>query len=354
MTTDKTPSIIAGGPRAKQRLPKRRLNDLHQSQCNKAYPGSHRQWCHHSRVRRLIAVDKYAALRSPPKQSWMSLPRWCIVLIATGALICGFSSLYDEQNVSNFMLNYSKQYQAIVHNRPDYCDHTLPLNEMFGHIRRHVLNQETALDQLEEALSRQQFQSISLLGSSGVGKSLTARVLRELFPWPENVHALTSRDISDAGRMNSLLSNLAHCGRNLILVDNLSMASRDQEIVTVVNDLVSSFGDIARHNNTHKANLKRLSIVYIFNINRWLDETSDELFASMRQLPHNQVIQYDTLERKHLESCIRHEAALEHLHLDQEYVEEMIRVTDVNVSGCKTVRAKVLIYGQPKSNNTKD
>ncbi|BFG01673.1 uncharacterized protein DMAD_01370 [Drosophila madeirensis] len=348
MTIDKTPSIIAGLQRAKQRQSKRRLNDLHQSHIKASYLGTK------PRVRRLIAVDKCAPERSAPKRSWISLPRGCIVLIALVALLCGFSSYYDEENVSRFMLNYSRQYQAIIHNRQNYCDHTLSLHETFGHIRRHVLNQETALDQLEEALGEPQFQSIALVGSSGVGKSLTARLLSELFPWPENVHTLTKSDISDANRMQSLLSKLSHCGRNLIFVDNLSTASGDQELVPVLNALVSNLGDIARHNNTHRANLKRLAIVYIFNVNRWLDGTALEQFATVLQLPHTQVVQYDTLQQQHLESCIRHEAALENLHVDQERVQEMISVTDVRMSGCKTVRAKVLIYGKPKSNHTKD
>ncbi|EDW36707.1 GL22398 [Drosophila persimilis] len=348
MAADKTPPITAGWKKAKHRLPKRRLNDLHQC---KASLGSHRHWGH-SRVRRLIADDKYDAQQSPPNHTWMFQSCWCIVMLALGVLICGFGCYYDGENVSNFMLNYSKQYQAIIHNKQNYCDHTLSLNEMFGHIRRHVLNQETALDQLEQSLSKPQFQSISLLGSSGVGKSLTARLLRELFPWPENVHALTKSDVSDLVRMNSVLTKLDFCGRNLILVDNMN--STDQEIVQRVNDLVSSFGDIAGNKNTHKVNLKRLSIVYIFNINRFLGETSVEHFATVLQLPDNQVIQFDTLEPQHLESCIRHEADLENLLLDQKYVESMINTTDFKMSGCKTLRAKVLIYGQPKSNYQKD
>ncbi|KAM8720596.1 hypothetical protein ACLKA7_006608 [Drosophila subpalustris] len=328
-----------------------------------------RQWTRR-RLRRLLSASGRPSMKLRSKQptesdlkqrSWSFFWYTLLPMFIVLCLSCCITMYQNGDVVSNFMQRYMSQYRSIVHNKLNYCDRTtMPLHEIFENIRNDVLNQESALNQLEQAMANQSsFQSIALIGSSGLGKSLTLRLLIDQYPWAENVHSIAWNDfelISDEARYNevsSMLRSLAHCGRNLFIIDNMTPC--DKDYVSSINALLLSRSDVAIGNNNElNLDLKQLTIIYVFNLNRLLaDEIYSRQVEVLQQLPQTTVIQYRNFDVKDLEQCVRHEAKVVGMYLDENHVQEMLNTTDVRVSGCKTVRSKVLIYARPEPEDDK-
>ncbi|KAH8347410.1 hypothetical protein KR059_010545, partial [Drosophila kikkawai] len=302
------------------------------------------------RLRRLVVSESSSSRKPVRRKHALELGRkkayqttWYCLLMAL-CLGLGITVWRWSPEDSSFWEMYNNHYHSIVHNRSNYCDRSHRLGHMVTHCRRQVLHQEEALDELERALDNVTFQNIALVGSSGVGKSHTAQVLREQFPWPENVKTVSWRDASSLLRVKSVLHEVVQCGQNLILIDN--MTPKDAQFVGAVNELIRGREDIA--NSTGQTHLKRLTVVFIFSVNRLQSEEKfDTEMEALKQLPHTQVIPYASFEPRHLLDCIRREELLENMQLDSAKVDEIIKGIDARVSGCKSVRAKVLLYGQP-------
>lgn len=355
--TDKKPTkdtIEIRVPRPRYRsLFKRRTTQLSTSYLHfNLCSNLHRQW-NRRRMRRLFLADKSDSLnrRMDFKQKLWS---YFIYSLMPMLLVIGFSSFmtyYQNADVfTKFMQRYTTQYQATVHNKLNYCDRTMPLQDMFEHIQGAVINQEIALKQLEHALANQSFQSIALVGTSGVGKTLTMRKLLEKYPWPENVQTIAWNDYElidiDARykAVGKILGNLAHCGRNLIIIDNMAMC--DLEYMASINGMVQSNSKVA--NGTNDSDKKYLTIIYVFNVNSMLpEEIYSEQLKMLKQVETTAMIVYRMFGPKDLEACVRHEQRLLDLKMDERHIEDMVNTTDVKISGCKTVRAKVLVLGHP-------
>ncbi|XP_017064485.1 uncharacterized protein LOC108103488 [Drosophila eugracilis] len=299
------------------------------------------------RLRRLIVADKKRSrLRDHEtniSRRKMALSTWAFLII----ILCAGLCLHFNDNsltVNEFLLNYKNQYYSIVNNRDNYCDRFQRLSDMVVHVRRQVLNQDQALSDLERALDSPTHQIIALVGSSGVGKSQTAHILHDRFPWPENVKTLSWSGTRSLRRVQGMLSHLVHCGQNMILIDN--MIPEDVEHVPVINEMIKERKDIA--NNTEQPHLKRLTVVLIFSVSRMqANATYEEEIQSVQKLPNTHVISFATLEPIHLIDCIRREARINKVVLDDGDIEEIRRGSDVHTFGCKAVPAKVLLYGKP-------
>lgn len=300
------------------------------------------------RLRRLAAEEKLAGGKDIKKYTISKKRNWkfflynlippMIILFVSFCIV-----MYQNgEALSMFMQRYSSQYQAIVHNKLNYCDPSMPLNDCFGRMRENVLNQEAALDQLEQALTTDNsFQSIALVGSSGVGKSLTMRMLIEQFPWAENVQSIAWNDYDlndDDARIQAVYQmqdNLAYCGRNLIIIDN--MTPYDVNYVTSINQVISHSDYGTKH----------VAIIYIFNLNRMLEDSLYERqLKAVKQLPGTKLIFYRQFDQDDLERCVRHEAKLAGFNIEEHYVKEIVGTADVENSGCKSVRAKVYLFSE--------
>ncbi|KAH8283282.1 hypothetical protein KR018_004214, partial [Drosophila ironensis] len=262
-------------------------------------------------------------------------------------LIAAYYCFNDPSSVEDFVHSYRRQYRSIIHNRANYCDRAERLSGMVKHAQGRVLHQDVALGALELALDNSTFNSIALVGTSGVGKSHTARVLREKFPWPENVKTLAWEGPESVEYVESMLSHLVLCGQNMIIIDN--MTPEDRKYVAEINKLISSRPEIANGTVVEQLpHLKYLTIVYLFSINRLL---SDVQFKgqniSLQRLQSTHVINYRMLETKHVKDCIAKVALEERVRLTPEQVQEIVLSIDATNAGCKPVRAKALMYGVP-------
>lgn len=308
------------------------------------------------RLRRLFLAGKPTTniknQESDLKKRCYSFFRYTLLpLIIVVGISCCITMYQNKDAMSSFIERYTNQYRSIVNNKLNYCDRAMPLHEIFENIRADVLNQESALNQLEQAMANQSsIQSIALVGSSGLGKSLTMRLLQDHYPWKENVYSIAWNDFeldNDKARYNTvfyMLRNLAHCGRNLIIIDN--MAPYDKIYVSTINAMLQQKTDVAF--GSKDMDLKQLTIIYVFNLNRLLEEDLYERQVEiMQKVPETTVIHYRNFDVNDLEMCVHHEAKVVDMFVDQVHVQEMLNSIDVTVSGCKTVRSKVLIYARP-------
>ncbi|XP_034104029.1 uncharacterized protein LOC117567868 [Drosophila albomicans] len=324
-----------------------------------------RQWLRR-RPRRLFQGGKRTTRTGTKNQQsdlkqrgWTFFWYTLLPLLAVLCISCGITMWQNGDAVSKFMQRYSSQYQDIVHNKLNYCNRSRSLHDIFKEIRANVLNQDLAINQLEQVFVNQSsIQSIALIGSSGVGKTLTLRILLELYPWAENVQSLAWNDFDPTDdntreqAVEDMLHNLAHCGRNLLVIDNLTPL--DKDYVAAINAMLATRSDVAfdsGDNNTH-TDLKHLTIIYVFNLNRLLD---DELYdlqrEAVQQLPKTTVINYRNFNLDDVEECMRHEAKIVGMRVDDKYAKEILLSADPKVSGCKTVRSKVLMYGELETDN---
>ncbi|KAH8334341.1 hypothetical protein KR059_009108 [Drosophila kikkawai] len=183
-----------------------------------------------------------------------------------------------------------------------YCDRSHRLGDMVTHVRRQVLYQEEALDQLEQALDNSSYRNIALVGFSDVGKSHTARSLRENFPWPENVKTLSWRETPSLLRVQSMLKNILLCGQNLILIDDLTPL--DGSLVSIINELIRGRKEIAKGSNKSDPDLKQLTSIFMFTLDRQLpEEIVQAEIEALKELPETHVIIYAALEPSHLKEC---------------------------------------------------
>ncbi|EDX18154.1 uncharacterized protein LOC6726201 [Drosophila simulans] len=278
------------------------------------------------------------------KAPWRNWGYLILVLVLAAGIGMFLQFTGRLSTVNGFLESYNNQFHSIVHNQDNYCNPSRRLGDMVLHARHQVLNQDHALNQLELALDNTTNEAIALVGTSGVGKSHTARILRETFPWPENVKTLSWTDRSPLDRVKSMLSGLTFCGQKMILIDN--MTPKDAHFVPIINEMISE-GE-KRANHTEHQQQKRLTVVVIFNVNGMQSREEVEMdMEILRNMPHTQLVTFATLEPTHLVDCIRREAAIAMVHLEDEHVEEIIKSIDASASGCKSIWAKVLLYGKP-------
>ncbi|XP_068149112.1 uncharacterized protein [Drosophila tropicalis] len=222
-------------------------------------------------------------------------------------------------------------------NHYHYKEKRLDTQLIFQQIGKKVLNQEQALKRLERAFDRDgKLNSVALLGPPGVGKSLTARTLDRHFPWPENVHTyLWSTYVPDEARkfhmLRQFVENLSDCGKNLLIIDNLSTC--DYSIVPIFNEM------------TARASNQSVFILYIFNLDT---EQYWEQFDILQNLPdETAIVNFRFFGRYELMDCLENELEKRHEYLDQKTIERIINkiYNDYSATGCKGISELVLQRG---------
>ncbi|XP_023161487.1 uncharacterized protein LOC111593118 [Drosophila hydei] len=228
--------------------------------------------------------------------------------------------------------------------RAFHCNHKLDTMRIFRQISKQVLNQELALARLERAIrSDRPLRSIALLGPPGVGKTLTAMVLRQQFPWPENVHSYSwSTYVPDGAHKFNVIRNfveqLSFCGQNLLIIDNLSPC--DYSFVPTYNKLL-----LEREGDAHLAGNQSVIVVYIFNLEMQYYWQQYEL---LQQLPMDTtIVNYRPFGRSDVLACLENELRLEQRTLDLRTISHIVgeAMLDVDDAGCKRIRQLLMQHG---------
>ncbi|EDW19286.1 uncharacterized protein LOC6583132 [Drosophila mojavensis] len=228
--------------------------------------------------------------------------------------------------------------------RAFHCNQKLDTMRIFRQISKQVINQEQALARLERAAkSNRPLRSVALLGPPGVGKTLTAMVLRQQFPWPENVHSYSWSTYvpDDAHKFNvirNFVEELSSCGQNLLIIDNLSPC--DYSFVPIYNKLL-----LEREGDSHKAANQSVLVIYIFNLEMQYYWQQYEL---LQQLPmETTIINYRPFGRAEVLDCLENELRLEQRTLDLQAISHIVEevMLDVEDAGCKRIRPLLIQHG---------
>lgn len=275
-----------------------------------------------------------------------------LFLSAAAALILGHhftrSNTKQTSILQDFRNSYRRQYHQIVHGKPHYCEALLDVQNMILGMREYrILHQEEALQRLENTLRNQtQFHSIAIVGPSGVGKTMTANALAANFPWRENVwryawNTHVENEVQKFRMLRLYVEQFSDCGCNLLIVDNLSPC--DDAVVPLLNQMIA-FQD--------EASSKRVIVIFIFNLNAMLDSNSYQQQESILQNFRNTTtINFKRLNERDLLDCIYREMNIENLMITKTNFDDIASSIDVSTSGCKKVRAKVLVYGRSLREN---
>ncbi|XP_050332282.1 uncharacterized protein LOC126760580 [Bactrocera neohumeralis] len=275
-----------------------------------------------------------------------------LFLSAAAALILGHhltrSNAKQTTIFKDFLSSYRRHYHQIVHGKPHYCESLLDVQSLMAGVRKYtILHQEQALQRLESTLRNQtQVHSIAIVGPSGVGKTMTASALAANFPWRENVwtyawNTHVENEVQKFRMLRLYVEQFSDCGSNLLIVDNLLPC--DDAIVPLMNQMIAS---------QDEASNKRVIVIYIFNLSAMLDSNSyQQQENTLQHLPNTTTINFKRLNKKDLRECIYREMHTENLIITKDNFDEIANTIDVATSGCKKVKAKVLVYGRPLEEN---
>lgn len=246
----------------------------------------------------------------------------------------------------DFYRRYRRQYQLLLYGVEDYCSQEFDFSTVANALDAGLVGQGAALERIVEIFNRRQeerFTSIALLGSTGVGKSLTASIIAQNFQWQSNVHhflweALASSE-RQFNRFQSFLYAIRHgrevelrCGCTLIVVDHLGSGD-----VELVNKIDARLRFVANKDDV------RITALYVFQgASAKVDQLVEQLNGNIERVIFRQ------LNRKDMMQCVKLEAAEFKIELSEHpgLMEEVITNMDVQRYGCKAVRAKIAFYAQ--------
>lgn len=298
----------------------------------------------------MVAPENSEKLNNSRRNRYTRILIAATLIILTIGLSMGhyFTQHFNKNKIFNeFLKNYRNQYIEIVYGKKNYCDQRqhIDTSSLFGGMMENkILHQEQALHQIEIALRNESdLNVIAIVGPVGVGKTLFITALQEKFPWPENVHIYSwNTYVQDEAKQYHLLStiieDLSECGQNLLVIENLHV--HDHGVVTIINKMLAEANKI-RH--------KRVVLFYVFTLNTMLTaEMYAVQYKTLGSLPNCNVIYFKSFSEPQLRDCIKREAELEDVALTKRDYDEIVETIDPFKSGCKNVKAKVLVYGRNK------
>ncbi|XP_002023122.2 uncharacterized protein LOC6598063 [Drosophila persimilis] len=220
-----------------------------------------------------------------------------------------------------------------------YCSQPLDTLKIFQQIGQQVLNQEQALNRIENALSvKEKFRSVALIGPPGVGKTLTATALRQYFPWQKNVQTYSwTTSVPDAEQkfLHQFANQLSDCGMNLLIIDDLQ--SHDHDVVPSNNKLLLE--RVATSN-------KIVLMVYIFTLKT--DSYWAQFEELQRRLPKQMpLVNYRIFGRDDLKDCLKKELVVMQRELcPDEQTRILGKALDrLHYAGCKVLHPLILQEG---------
>lgn len=206
-------------------------------------------------------------------------------------------------------------------------------------LARKIYGQDEAIVQLSEyfQLSSGDFDVVTLVGGTGVGKTYTGNIIKDHFPHRHNIYEYIP-PLSNAIQAYSMLSALHS---NLVVLENL----RTQDLKDLVN-FVEYF-----HNQKDRPRVIILAMINPQTVDDNLHKSID-LDQSIRSIEAAfsnvnipiKAIAFRDLEPRVLEACIKEEARNLNIQLTDHQIEEVKKSITRFQSGCKGAYAKVRLF----------
>lgn len=208
-------------------------------------------------------------------------------------------------------------------------------------LRDLVYGQDEVLAKLKDSfLHVDDTKLIVFTGGIGVGKTHTANIIANNFPWSDNVVKIVSPQYKNTYQEMKFIRDLSKFGYNLIIMDSLEFKDRKSVIPFVTKVF---------HSN-RKAIILLIFTVPEYNIDMSLEtdmnlETaSDGISAefSNAKLEHSLIV-FNQLTEEIVRKCIRYALAKKGLIINQYNIEHILQNVNYKYSGCKGVYSKVAL-----------
>lgn len=289
------------------------------------------------RIRQLRNTAKKSsfAKNTPLKSIWVGLKlSFAVILLAVILDSLRNGNLIEE--LRHLSLN---QYHLYVHGRINYCDELFVHANITQELRHQLYGQESVISAIESSFAHHEnLTAIALIGSQGVGKTLTLNVIERQFQWNSNVQQYIWSSIesqqSQLKRLIKFLEGLTSCGQNVILIDNI--VERYLPIIAEIQNVFETYIQQQR---------LKVFIFYVIqkdgpNPDNETETINDNLF----QMDNITSIYYRRFERSDLVKCIAVECNRLNVKLTPPEIEEIVENIDVGQSGCKPVSARISRY----------
>lgn len=285
------------------------------------------------RIRRLVPKKVAKTSKSIIQSIWFCAKISLLLVVSVAVLTTmQYGNIIEE--LRHLSLN---QYHLYVNGRSNYCQERFDHTNITHELRHRLGGQNSIISAIVSSFNRHEnHTAIALIGSQGVGKTLTLNVIEKEFQWRSNVLRYIWSSIesqqSQLKRLISLLNKLSSCGQNAILVDNV--LERDLSIIVAFQQIAETY--IQQH---------RLKVFIFYVIQQSTPNTSDD---NPFQLANITSIFYRQFNASDLVNCIFIECERVNVELSQTEIDEIVQNTDVNQTGCKTVLAKISRYNKAK------
>lgn len=239
------------------------------------------------------------------------------------------------------------------HGSKDYCDKSLYDAEIvLRPLTAKLLNQNDAQQRINVLFrNHKHFTPIALIGGSGVGKTLTTKLIKSMWQWPDNVHEFFWPTFAtNIDRFSTIISiakkSSPICGHHLLIIDDLTV--EDDFLFMTIND------DLKRIVQT-----KNISIVvlYVLSMPAYLPDDREQMKTKMIQLIASleskaiAAIPYETFDSTDVRRCVLKEMVESKVPLQAMDIDEIVDGIDAQQSGCKHVSNKIALYARLKLTN---
>lgn len=243
---------------------------------------------------------------------------------------------------NNLIDTYRNQYNFLFHGKVDYCDQTFDFRNITSSLKKNVIGQDLVITQLSKVFNEHSTRtSAVILGSTGVGKTLTSQLIGDNFQWSENVkYFIWSSSESKKSQFNKLsktIQKLSKCGHNLLFIDDLDYKDGGSVVLEIENFIKTK---------SSEKNLK-LIIFYIVNLHKYSEKDKKSYqnkVDSIKSTINLAVIEFRDLTEEDGLKCIELQLQLLGITLTDEEKKDVVASIVPTRSGCKHVYSKIALY----------
>lgn len=228
----------------------------------------------------------------------------------------------------------------------DTCQSSFDSSIIIQKLRDDVLHQDLALSDINRLMrNHKDVSAMSIIGPTGTGKTMTANIMQQQFPWPSNViHILWSssqRTLGAKGIYDSVIWKLSTCGHNLLVVDDISPG-----MITQISEFHQHIIDYLHENS------KKAIIVFVFSVPTFMDDQLLNLQQTVNRLAVENnangiepILYQSIISKDDVRLCVeKAKMQLELSQISNQQIDEIVASIDAPRSGCKQVYAKTAVY----------
>lgn len=273
------------------------------------------------KLRRLLRPEP-----KTPKRTYRRLKIIGIPLVIALLFVILLKNERFREELKRLAMN---QFQLYLHGRENYCDETFEHWHVSNALHHRIVGQEDALKEIDSALQQHEsITALALVGTQGVGKTLTLNLIQEKFQWHLNIQQyIWSLIESPENQLNSLLklmNGLTTCGQNGIFIDGIPMKS-----INIIEEFNQKLLFHSKQNNI------KIIVFYVIQISNAI-EANEPL-----QLDKVKTIRFRQFDSDDIRNCINMESERLKMGIKPKHIDEILEDIDAKRHGCKLVAAKI-------------